>query len=108
MFWVYWACSLGLLTIVPCSIMVRRPGSRQRVYTICKTITVVSGFLLILPIIEPFIALPVFIELIENTIARQVILVLLAAFLASLITTAVGFVYQEYAREEEMKKRWKY
>ena len=107
MFWVYLGCSLALLTAVPCVIMLRCPGLRQGVYGISKTITAASGFLLILPIIEPFIAFPVFVELIENPIAQQIILVLLAIFLASLITTALGFWYEDQARREEMKRRWK-
>ena len=51
MFWVYLGCSLALLTIVPCILMLRQPGSRQHVYRIFKTLTGASGFVLILAII---------------------------------------------------------
>ncbi len=108
MFWVYLGCSLALLTAVPCVIMVRCPGSRQRVYGISKTITAASGFLLILAIIGIVRLYGLFLDLIEENTIVQGVLVLLAIFLASLITTALGFWYEDQARREEMKRRWKY
>jgi len=88
--------------------MVRCPRSRQRVYRIFKTLTGASGFLLVLAIIWLVKLYALIWDLIEDDIIVQGILVLLTIFLASLITTALGFWYEDQARREAMWKRWKY
>ena len=86
---------------------------RKGIYRVSVAATTVTGVVLALPVVGPFLIplvaerTPIgmwFLELKADSPGWAAMCALAAAFLALLATTAVGFIYEDRARQKAMWK----